>query len=55
MRFINKGPLPQDFDDAAPLKDGYHEMAEDYDHEHEAQEWIEALIGDGWELQIPRG
>jgi hypothetical protein len=48
-------PLHQGSGNSAKLEEGYREMAEDAEHEREGQEWIEALIGDGLELQIPRG
>ena len=32
------------------LTDGYREMAADRDHEVEAEEWTEGLIGDAFEV-----
>jgi hypothetical protein len=32
----------------AKLEEGYRKMADDTDHEVEAEEWAEALIGDAY-------
>jgi hypothetical protein len=47
-----EGAMNQNSDN---LGNGYREMAEDQEHEREAEEWIEGLIGDGLEVEIPQG
>ena len=34
----------------AELAEGYRQMAADVEHETEAEEWAEALVGDVWDV-----